>query len=170
MELKLTRSTLRSLRAEDAVSLARYLNDKRVSRQLSDRYPHPYTLAHAQGFIAGVRTLEPPTCFAIAVGDCAVGVIGLDRQSDVNRCSAELGYWVGVDYWGQGIATEAIGAISRWAMDALDLVRIFAQPYADNVGSCRALEKAGFVQEGMMRCSAIKGGVIRDQRLYARLR
>ena len=97
-------------------------------------------------------------------------MIGLERQGDVNRRAAELGYWLGVDYWGQGIATEAIDAISRWAMDALDLVRIFAQPYADNMGSCRALEKAGFVQEGTMRCSAIKDGVIRNQRLYARVR
>ena len=167
MELKLSRCTLRNLRETDAESMARHANDRRVVSQLRDRFPHPYTLADAQAFIAMVVAHEPPICFAIAVNDSTVGCIGLERQSDVNRCAAELGYWLGVDYWGQGITTEAIEAVVRWGMDALQLERIFAQPLADNVASCRVLEKAGFVLEGTLRHSAIKDGVIRDQRLYA---
>jgi RimJ/RimL family protein N-acetyltransferase len=170
LELKSSRCTVRSLRETDAASMARHANDKRISRQLRDRFPHPYTLADAQAFIAAVGAHEPPICFAIAVDGCAIGGIGVERQSDVNRCAAELGYWLGVQYWGQGIATDAIKAITPWAMDALDLQRIFAQPFADNVASCRALEKAGFTLEGTMRRCAIKDGAIRDQCLYAWVR
>jgi [ribosomal protein S5]-alanine N-acetyltransferase len=170
LELKSSRCTLRSLRETDAASMASHANDKRISRQLRDRFPYPYALADARAFIAAVGAHEPPICFAIAVDDRAIGGIGLDRQSDVNRCTAELGYWLGVQYWGQGIATDAIKAITPWAMDALDLQRIFALPFADNAASCRALEKAGYVLEGTMRRCAIKDGVIRDQRLYAWVR
>lgn len=169
MELKLSRGIVRNLRATDAESLAHHANDRRVCAQLRDRFPYPYTLADAQLFIAATLC-EPPTTFAIAVGDSAVGGIGVERLSDVNRCAAELGYWLGFDYWGQGIATDAIKAVTRWAMEALDLQRIFAQPFAENLGSCRALEKAGFVLEGTLRHSAIKDGVLRDQRLYAQIR
>jgi [ribosomal protein S5]-alanine N-acetyltransferase len=170
LELELTRCTLRDLRMTDAPSLARHANDRRIWVQLRDRFPHPYTVADAQAFIAMVGAREPPICLGIVANDCVVGCIGLERLGDVNRCSAELGYWLGVAHWGQGIATEAINAITRWGHDTLELERIFAQPFANNLTSCRVLEKAGFVLEGTMRRSVIKDGAIRDQRLYAKVR
>ena len=90
-------------------------------------------------------------------------------MSDVNRRTAEIGYWLGVEYWGRGIATEAVALVTAWAFDAHGLLRIFAQPFADNRASRRVLEKAGYVLEGTMRRSAVKDGVVRDQCLYARL-
>jgi RimJ/RimL family protein N-acetyltransferase len=170
VELRLANCLVRSLRTTDAESMAHHANDRRIWVQLRDRFPHPYTLADATAFIDLILTKDPLACFAIVVESRCIGGIGLDRQHDVHRLTAELGYWLGHEYWGRGIATLAIAAVTAWALDSLDLQRVFAQPYADNLASCRALEKAGFVLEGTLRRSAIKAGVIRDQHMYAKLR
>jgi ribosomal-protein-alanine N-acetyltransferase len=161
---------VRTLRASDAESMAQHANDRRIWVQLRDRFPHPYAISDAKFFIDLVGREDPCTSFAIVVAERCVGGIGLERQHDVHRLTAELGYWLGCDYWGRGIASQAIAGVTTWAFEALDLQRIFAQPYADNVASCRALEKAGFALEGTLRRSAIKDGVIRDQRMYAQVR
>jgi RimJ/RimL family protein N-acetyltransferase len=96
-----------------------------------------------------------------------VGGIGLERKSDVERCSAEIGYWLGEDVWGRGIATAAVGALTSYGIEVLSLSRIFAAPFANNSASIRVLEKAGYVREGELRRSAIKEGVILDKVLYA---
>jgi RimJ/RimL family protein N-acetyltransferase len=169
VELRLAGCLVRSLRTTDAESMAAHANDRRIWAQLRDRFPHPYSVADAEFFIDLINREDPCTTFAIVVDELCVGGIGLERQHDVHRLTAELGYWLGVDYWGRGIATEAISAVTKWAFDALSLKRVFAQPFADNRGSCRALEKAGFTLEGTLRHSAIKDGVLRDQVMYARL-
>ena len=169
VELKLAGCTVRTLQVGDANSLAQHANDKRIWAQLRDRFPHPYTTADATAFIDLILRDNPLACFAIIADGQCVGGIGLERQADVHRLSAELGYWLGVNYWGRGIATEAIVAVCEWGFGTLDLKRVFAQPYADNLASCRALEKAGFTLEGTMKHSAIKEGVLRDQLMYARL-
>jgi RimJ/RimL family protein N-acetyltransferase len=111
--------------------------------------------------------MDPETFFAIAVGDLAVGGIGFVLQSDVERISAEVGYWLGEAFWGRGIATEALVAVTKYAIERHRLTRLFAIPFAHNLGSCRVLEKAGYVLEGRLRRSAIKDGVILDQLQYA---
>jgi ribosomal-protein-alanine N-acetyltransferase len=170
MELKLASCSVRSLRADDAESMAQHANDKRVWMQLRDRLPHPYSVADAKAFVDLMSREDPCTSFAIVVGERCVGGIALERQHDVHRLTAELGYWLGFDYWGRGIATQAIEGITTWVFETIDLQRVFAQPYADNLASCRALEKAGFALEGTLRHSVIKDGVIRDQRMYAQVR
>jgi ribosomal-protein-alanine N-acetyltransferase len=170
VELTLPGCSVRTLRATDAESMAQHANDRRVSAQLRDRFPHPYAVSDAKAFIDLISREEPCTSFAIVVAERCVGGIGLERQHDVHRLTAELGYWLGCDYWGRGIATQAIVGVTTWAFGALDLQRVFAQPLAENLASCRALEKAGFVLEGTLRRSAIKDGVIRDQRMYAQVR
>jgi RimJ/RimL family protein N-acetyltransferase len=169
VELKLARCTVRTLQVGDANSLAQHANDKRIWAQLRDRFPHPYTTADATAFISLILREDPLACFAIIVDEHCVGGIGLERLTDVHRLTGELGYWLGVNYWGRGIATEAIIAVTTWGFGTLDLKRVFAQPYADNLASCRALEKAGFALEGTLKHSAIKEGVLRDQLMYARL-
>ena len=169
VELTLASCSVRTLRATDAESMAQHANDRRVWAQLRDRFPHPYAVSDAKAFIDLMSREDPCTSFAIVVAERCVGGIGFERQHDVHRLTAELGYWLGCDYWGRGIATQAIVAVTAWAFEALDLQRVFAEPYADNLASCRVLEKAGFTLEGTLRGSAIKDGVIRDQRMYARL-
>lgn len=167
MELLLSRCQVRSWRETDAASLAYHANNRRVWINLRDRFPHPYTPADAHAFIEAALTRTPETMFAIVVEAAAVGGIGFTLHDDVERVSAEIGYWLGESYWGRGIMTEALTAVTAYAIRAYDLTRVFAVPYEWNAASFRVLEKAGYVCEGRMRRSAVKDGQVVDQLLYA---
>ena len=170
MELRASVCTVRSHRPDDAPSLAKHGNNRRIWENLRDRFPHPYTEAHASDYIALSMANPDPTSFVIDVDGAAVGGISLHPGSDIERIGAELGYWLGEEYWGRGIATAAIGLVTNYAFSKRGLTRVFAIPFTTNTASCRALEKAGFEREGTMRRSAIKDGRIRDQFLYAKVR
>ena len=88
-------------------------------------------------------------------------------HDDVERVSAEIGYWLGQRFWDRGIMTTAVRAVTEYAFDQFSLTRVYAVPYVTNVASHRVLEKAGFAREGLLRRSAIKNGVILDQVLFA---
>jgi RimJ/RimL family protein N-acetyltransferase len=118
-------------------------------------------------FLRAMLQNRPETTFAIAVGGAAVGSIGFVLQPDVERVSAEIGYWLGEDFWGRGIATDALTAVTAQAFKMFDITRLYAVPFADHIASVRVLEKAGYVREGHLRRSAIKDGRIRDQFLFA---
>ena len=167
MRLELTRSVVRDFRPSDAASLVQHANNRKIWLNLRDRFPSPYTDADASFFLARVAELTVPTVWAIEVDSKVVGGIGFELLTDVERVSAELGYWLGEPYWNRGIITEAVREVTAEGFRRLDLTRIFALPFADNAASIRVLEKAGFVLEGTLRHSAIKEGVIRDQKLYA---
>jgi [ribosomal protein S5]-alanine N-acetyltransferase len=159
--------TIRSWRASDRDSLARHANDREIWINLRDRFPHPYTPADADAWLALAPELRPETNFAIAVDGEAVGGIGLALQEDVHRRSAEIGYWLGREYWGRGIATEALRATTEWGFAHLDLCRIYAAVFAWNPASARVLEKAGYALEGRLRRNVTKAGRTTDQWLYA---
>jgi ribosomal-protein-alanine N-acetyltransferase len=151
----------------DAASLHRHANNRAVSVQLRDRFPYPYGIEQARAFLSWINQQPSPTVWAIEVDGEAAGGIGIERRTDVERVSAEIGYWLGESVWGRGIATEALTAVTAEAFKRFDLTRLYAVPFADHTASVRVLEKAGYVREGHMRRSAIKDGVIRDQALYA---
>ena len=161
---------IRSFRPEDAPALAKYGNNRAVWRNLWDRHPYPYTIADAEEWIRFAMDQEPETIFAIASADEAIGCIGMLPQDDVARISAEVGYWLGEPFWGRGIATAALEALTEYAYGEFDLVRLFATVMEWNPASARVLEKAGFQYEGLLRKSAIKDGRIIDQWLYAIVR
>jgi len=117
--------------------------------------------------LRAVRASEPQTSFAIAVDEKAVGGIGFRLQSDVDRVSAEIGYWLSEPFWGRGIVTEALGAVTKYAIERHGLTRVYALPFATHTASCRVLEKAGYTLEARLRRSAIKNGVVCDQIQYA---
>jgi len=154
---------LREWRLNDEEPLVRHANDRRVSIDLRDRFPYPYTAAHG---------VTPPTAFAITERgeDEPVGGIGLMLQEDVQRISAEIGYWLGVAAWGRGIATDAVRAATAYAFDELGLERVYAVANTRNKASARVLEKCGYLLEGTMRRTAIKEGVVLDQFMYAALK
>ena len=85
-------------------------NNRRVSQNLGDRFPYPYTTADAESWLARAAEQHPRTTFAITVADQLAGGIGLVLQSDIHRLSAEIGYWLGEEFWGRGIATAAVRA------------------------------------------------------------
>ena len=167
MHLALTSCDVRSWRRSDATSLATHANNHRIWINLRDRFPHPYTKSDARAFIRATAGHHPETAFAIVVNDEAVGGIGVVPNADVERVSAEIGYWLAEPMWGRGIMTEALTAVTRHAGDVHGLTRIYALPFATNAGSCRVLEKAGYVLEARLRRSAIKDGRVIDQLQYA---
>jgi len=169
MKLTGTRCIVRPWRMEDADAVVRHANNLNVARQLRDRFPHPYTRTNAIGFLKAAVSSSDPSNLAIEVNGAAAGAIGYVRGTDVERYSAEIGYWLGEEYWRQGIATEALTLVTAHVFRAVNLLRFFALPFADNVGSIRVLEKAGYVREAILRSSSVKYGKPRDQALYVRL-
>lgn len=169
MEIRLPGGSLRPWRRGDVDALARRANDREVSINLRDAFPHPYTKADARDWIARASRQDPPRHFAITVDGEAVGGIGFDPLSDVHRRTAEIGYWLGRDHWGRGLATDALRAAADYAFDTFDLVRLEAMVYAWNPASSRVLEKAGFDFEGRMRRRVTKEGRTIDALLYARV-
>jgi [ribosomal protein S5]-alanine N-acetyltransferase len=154
---------------EDAESVVRHANNIKVARQLRDRFPHPYTRANASAFLKAATTTPEPSNLAIDVGGEAIGAIGYVAGIDVERFSAEIGYWIGESHWGRGIASEALVLVTAHVFETLNMLRLFALPFADNAGSIRVLEKAGYVREAVLRSSSVKYGQPRDQLLYARV-
>jgi ribosomal-protein-alanine N-acetyltransferase len=167
VSLSLAHCEIRSWRAGDADSIARHANNRKIWMNLRDAFPHPYAVQDARDFIKAMRHRTPETTFAIAVDGEAVGSVGFVLRCDVERVSAEIGYWLAEPLWGRGIATEALGAMTGYAIATHHLTRIYALPFAWNAPSCRVLEKNGYVLEGRLRRSAIKDGVITDQLQYA---
>ena len=151
--------TLRPWRMSDAGALAALLQDGRVRRMLRDGLPYPYTEADARAFLAETLASDPEEVFAFAIAqeDIPVGSLGMFRQGNIHRRTAELGYYLG---------REAV----QWAFARTDLLRIFAEPFAENHASCRVLEKAGFQLEGVLRQNAVKDGRVLDMKMYARCR
>lgn len=167
MRLSLKLSEVRLFRESDAESLTRYANNRKIWINLRDLFPHPYHIDDANRFIQSTISEDPKTRFAISVKDNAVGSIGFGLHGDVERVSAEIGYWLGEPFWGKGIMTEVVKAVTRYAVEKHQLTRVYALPYEWNHASFRVLEKADYTLEGRMRCSAIKDGKIIDQLLYA---
>ncbi len=162
---------LEKLCTDDAEPLALLANNKRIWDCVRDHMPHPYTLEDARAFIERSEEEEPPHTFAIINAENRLcGVISLIPQDDVYRISAEIGYWIGEPYWGQGIATQAVALMTLYGFEQLNLERIFAGVFDFNLASMKVLEKNGYQKEGVLRKAAIKNGVIRDEHRYAILR
>ena len=167
MVKKLKRSILRSWRREDAESLVRYANNRKIWRNLRDGFPHPYTRDHALDFLDKVAAQQTETYFAIELENEAVGSIGFALHTDVERVSAEIGYWLAEPFWNRGIMREALTFVTKYAIQTHKLTRVYATPYEWNQASFRVLERAGYQLEGRMRKSAVKDNQIVDQLLYA---
>jgi RimJ/RimL family protein N-acetyltransferase len=171
MLIILPECTIRDWRTSDAASLAQHANDRRIWLNMRDAFPHPYTTADADAFLATAAAMRPLTWFAVSVNDAAVGGIGYTPHDDVERGSAEIGYWLGTAFWGRGIMTAALTAVTTHAFRAdPDLRRLYAVPYVTSAASARILEKAGFRLEGRMRQSVVKNGQVLDQFMYGILR
>ena len=170
MHLSLGSCIIRNWAADDLQSLVKHANNRNIWINLRDRFPHPYTETHGRDFLSRVAHQHPARVWAIEVDGEAAGGIGVVQLTDVERISAEIGYWLGEQFWGRGVMTEALNAVTDEAFRELDLRRIFALPFADNIGSIRVLEKAGYMLEGRLPQSAVKDGVVRDQLLYGTYR
>lgn len=153
-----------------AESITRYAANPNVAANLRNVFPSPYTRADADAYIRDCMEHEGnrQLCRAVLIDGEAVGSIGVFQGKDVYEKSAELGYWLGEPFWGQGIMTRAVRLLCEEAFDTLRVVRIFAEPFAANLGSRRVLENAGFRLEGLLKDSVFKNGLLQDSCIYAR--
>jgi len=159
--------TLRMLSMVDSVELARLCNNKKIWDNVRDYLPNPYTEQNAMEFIQICCQEDPPVTFAIEYKGELAGCIGLVKQTDVYKLSAELGYWIGEPYWGLGIATEAVKLITSYGFEQLGVVRIYSGVFDFNKASQRVLEKSGFKLEGIFEKSIVKNGRISNEHRYA---
>ena len=151
-------------------SLERSANNRNIWRNLSHRFPHPYTEADAGSWLGRIAASERPTQWAIEVDGDAVGGIGVEIGEGIHVQSGLFGYWLAEPHWGRGIATAAVRVCTDHVFAVLALERLEASVFAWNPASMRVLEKCGFAREGVLRRSAFKDGRLIDTVLYARLR
>jgi [ribosomal protein S5]-alanine N-acetyltransferase len=168
MQLVLDRCTIRPWRLDDAASLAKHANNRKVWLGLRDLFPHPYTIPDAHQFLQQAISDQSTTKFCIEVNGRAVGGMGIHPGEDVHSHTATLGYWLGEDFWGRGIMTDAVAAFIDFCFENFPLRRISAEVFANNPASARVLEKAGFVFEGRLTSNVIKDGELLDSLLYAK--
>jgi [ribosomal protein S5]-alanine N-acetyltransferase len=162
---------LRPWITKDAGELAQIANNKRISDNLRDGFPFPYSLEDAVNWLRLILPENtPPRFFAIVDGHKLVGSIGIVTKSDIYRKNAEIGYFIAEDFWGKGIATKAIKAATSYAFREFDFVRIYAEPFSDNYSSRKVLENAGFILEATLKKYVIKNGIIKDSCIYSVLK
>ena len=160
---------IREWKIGDKYTLAELLNNKNILNNLRDGLPYPYTVKDAEEFITAMLSSDRTKTFAFAVtaDDIVVGSIGIFRCDNIHSRTAEMGYYIGEQYWGKGYATSAVKRACNYIFTHTDIIRIFAEPFAYNTASGRVLEKAGFQLEGVLHSNAVKNGNILDMKLYA---
>lgn len=163
---------IRKWELADAKDLAAALSNTKIQDNLRDGLPYPYTEQDGIDYISAMLSADENDtfAFAITVEEKVIGSIGAFRQDNIHRQTAEVGYYIAEEYWGKGIMTDAIKQICKYVFEKSDIIRIYAEPFAYNMASCRALEKAGFQYEGTLRKNAVKNGKVIDMKMYSLLR
>ena len=160
---------IRKWRPEDAADLAAALSNRKVLDNLRDGLPYPYTEKDGADYISAMLSADPEDAFAFAIvaDDRVIGSIGVFRQANIHRRTAEMGYYISEEYWGRGIMTDAVRQTCRYVFENSDIIRIYAEPFSHNIASCRVLEKAGFQFEGVLRQNAVKNNKVLDMKMYS---
>jgi RimJ/RimL family protein N-acetyltransferase len=171
MEILFEGIRLRPWIISDAPQLALIADNKKIANNLRDGLPSPYNLIDAQDWLNLILPENiPPRFFAIILNDQVVGSIGFVSKTNIYRKNFEIGFFLSEYFWGQGIMTRAIKAAISYAFREFDIVRIYAEVFSDNLGSCKALEKSGLKLEAILRQSIIKNEIIKDSCIYSVLR
>jgi RimJ/RimL family protein N-acetyltransferase len=158
---------LRNLTMADVERLAAIANDPSIGLQLRDKFPYPYTQKDAATYIQAVENDKFCYSWAIITNDILAGVISLILQEDIYRHSAEIGFWLGRDYWSKGIMTEAVDLVCRYGFAELNLIRIYAAVFETNPASLQVLKKNKFVLEGIRTKAILKNKVLLDDCMMA---
>lgn len=160
--------TIRKFRRNDKYRMAEIANNMKIAINLRDAFPYPYSLEDARKFINMCLRIKPYQIFAIEFEGEYVGNIGLHKQDDVYRKTAELGYFIGEQYWNRGITPRAVNLICEYGFRELDVIKIYSGVFSFNTASQRVLEKCGFELEAVLKSAVIKNGKICDEYRYAR--
>lgn len=158
---------LRPWHIDDLNDLVSIANNPNIAQYMADVFPYPYTLEKGKVFIEFANTNTTARIFAITINNKPVGSIGLHLQSDILRKNAEIGYWLAEEYWGKGIAADAIQQIVKYGFENLDIVRIFARIYGTNIPSQKVIEKCQFKLEGNFEKTIFKNSKYLDELIYA---
>ncbi len=171
MEISFDGVLLSPWKQKDAAALALIADNKNIADNLRDGFPYPYSFEDAIKWLKMILPENtPPRFFSINLDKVLVGSIGIVSKTDIYRKNFEIGYFIAEEHWGKGIGTRAIKAATSYAFKNFDVVRVYAEPFADNPGSRKALEKAGFSLEATLKRNVIKNGVIKDSCIYSVLR
>ena len=170
MKIVLNKCIIRSFKHSDKSALVKYADNKKIFIRLKDRFPHPYTEEDAEEWLGLACNQNPELNFAIANDTELIGAVGLQLQDDVNRFSAEIGYWVAEPFWGRGIAASALIAMTDYAFKHYEFNRLFAGVFEGNDASVKVLAKAGYKLEGKLRKAVYKEGNFLDEHIYSILR
>lgn len=191
--------TVRRMRESDAEELSHHADNRKIWLNLTDRFPHPYRLEDSQQWIKHcndqahwLSTISPidigpseakeafkarreesmlPSNYAICHLDKPIGTCGLEYNFTRTPCTVSLGYWLGEEYWGRGIATQVATEFSRWVFGTFDwIVRVEGDAYSWNEGSQKVLKKSGFEFEGVQKLKAFKDGKYGDVVLFGKVR
>lgn len=159
--------TLRPWETSDLANLVKYANNQNIAKNLTDKFPYPYTQQSGLAFLEMISQHNPVQVFAIDLNGEAIGSIGLHPQDDIHRQNAEMGYWLAEPYWGKGIISNAIKQIVDYGFANFGINRIFARPFGSNIASQKVLEKNLFVLEARFEKVLIKNGNLEDELIYA---
>ncbi len=162
---------IREWRFSDCESLAFQANNGKIWENVMDHFPHPYTRRDAMNYIRMVRAMPgPPMRFAIEIDGKAAGSIGFSSEGDIERVTAEIGYWLGEEYWGRGIMSGVVEQTARYAFATFPFGKLFAYVFDYNTASMKVLEHAGFKLEAVLHKAAIKNNRLIDFYYFSKMR
>lgn len=169
--MKIDEIKLRVVTKNDQISLVKYANNKKIADNLRNAFPHPYTEDNANEFIKSANENNPKKLIlAIDLKGELIGCIGAFQQEDIYSKNAEIGYWLAEPFWGKGYISSAIKKFIPMVFENMDIVRIYAEPFENNIGSKKALEKAGFKLEAVLKNNIFKNGEIQSSCIYSILK
>lgn len=153
----------------DKDSIVKNANNKLIYKYTLN-IPYPYSPKNAISWIkqesSYFRQKNPKNIvFGIELDGSIVGAVGIHKIEQGHK--AEIGYWLGQDYWGRGIMTDVVKKASDFAFKEFKLKRLFACVFTGNEGSARVLEKNGYVYEGTLKKNVMKDNKSIDERIYA---
>lgn len=158
---------LRKFELGDMSSLLLHANNPNVARYLRDIFPSPYTEPDAKWWLSEGCNLPDTLVRAIDIDGECVGSIGITYPGGEHSHSVELGFWLGEEYWGQGIASQAVSKMTEIALNEPEICRVFAHVAGLNLPSMRVLEKCGYHCEGVLKRAVQLRGQILDEHIYA---
>ncbi len=170
MKISFGEYCIRSYEYSDEKALIQYANNYNISKLLRDQFPFPYTQPEAESWLIHACNQQIETNFAIANEKELIGAIGINLQEDVNRFSAEIGYWLGEPFWGREIISKALKLFTIYIFQNFELNRIYAIVFEGNDASEKVLIKAGYTKEATLRKAVFKDGNFLDQYVYAILK
>lgn len=162
---------LRSYRKGDEDDLVKKANNPRIAAAVRDSFPSPYTLQDAKNWIEYcLNDNSEHFNWAITLHDRVIGGIGAIRAQDIYKFNAEVGYWLGEEYWGQGIVTDAVNLMTDWIFGKTPIIRLYAGVFSFNYASMRVLVKAGFQLEAIHKQAIFKNEQFWDEHYFVKIK